>query len=41
MDTPEEITRLIAIITQRDAHKFELTLLFNEEIFETVIFKCL
>jgi hypothetical protein len=39
IDIPVEITRPIEIITQRDECSVELTLLFNERIYEDVIFK--
>jgi hypothetical protein len=39
MDMPGEITKTSAIITQRDECSVELTLLFNERIYEDVIFK--
>ena len=39
MDMPGEIAKTSAIITQRDECSVELTLLFNERIYEDVIFK--
>ena len=39
MDIPVKIIRLIAIITQKDVCKIELTLLFNDLSPKVVVFK--